>query len=47
MSGHRVGRSNIRRTKQAWHFAESLLKGERGGWDIFKTVARDTIRKVI
>jgi pyruvate dehydrogenase (quinone) len=34
-------------TKQAWNFAESLLKGERGGWEIFKTVAKDTIREVI
>jgi pyruvate dehydrogenase (quinone) len=34
-------------TKQAWNFAESLLKGERGGWETFKTVAKDTVREVI
>jgi pyruvate dehydrogenase (quinone) len=34
-------------TKQAWRFAESLAKGERGGWEIFKTVAKDKIREVI
>jgi pyruvate dehydrogenase (quinone) len=34
-------------TKQAWHFAEALMKGERAGWDIFKTVAKDKVREVI
>ena len=34
-------------TKQAVHFAEALLQGERSGWDIFKTVAKNTIREVI
>jgi pyruvate dehydrogenase (quinone) len=34
-------------TKQAMHFAEALLKGERSGWQIFKTVAKDKIREVI
>ncbi len=34
-------------TKQAWNFAEALIKGERGGWDIFKTVAKDKVREVI
>ncbi len=34
-------------TQQAVHFAEALLKGERLGWEIFKTVAKDKIREVI
>jgi pyruvate dehydrogenase (quinone) len=34
-------------TDQAWKFAEALLKGERGGWDIFKTVVEDKVREVI
>jgi pyruvate dehydrogenase (quinone) len=32
---------------QAWKFTESLLKGERDRWDIFKTVVENKIREVI
>jgi hypothetical protein len=31
---------------QAAHLAEAL-KGERGGWDLSKTVVKDTIREVL
>jgi pyruvate dehydrogenase (quinone) len=34
-------------TDQAWHFAEALMKGQRDGWDIFKTVLGNKIREVI
>jgi pyruvate dehydrogenase (quinone) len=34
-------------TDQAWKFTEALLKGERDGWNIFKTVAEDKVREVI
>lgn len=34
-------------TDQAWKFAEALLKGEHGSWDIFKTVVEDKVREVI
>jgi len=34
-------------TKQAVHFAESILRGEKGGWDIIKTVVKNKIREVI
>jgi pyruvate dehydrogenase (quinone) len=33
--------------KQAWHFAESLVRGEKYGWDIIKTVIADKVREVI
>jgi pyruvate dehydrogenase (quinone) len=34
-------------TDQAWKFTEALLKGERGGWEIFKTVLENKVREVI
>jgi pyruvate dehydrogenase (quinone) len=34
-------------TKQAIHFAESLVRGEKDRWDIIKTVIADKIREVI
>jgi pyruvate dehydrogenase (quinone) len=34
-------------TEQAWNFAESLLKGEKGGWKIVKTVLEDKVREVV
>jgi pyruvate dehydrogenase (quinone) len=34
--------------KQAWHFAEALVGGhQREGWEIVKTVLKDTVREVI
>jgi pyruvate dehydrogenase (quinone) len=32
---------------QAMKFTQALLKGERGGWNIFKTVVKDKVREVI
>jgi pyruvate dehydrogenase (quinone) len=34
-------------TDQAWKFTEALMKGERGGWEIFKTVLEDKVRELI
>jgi pyruvate dehydrogenase (quinone) len=34
-------------TKQAFHFAEALARGERDGWKIFKTVLKDKVREVV
>jgi pyruvate dehydrogenase (quinone) len=34
-------------TKQALHFAESLVRGEKDRWDIIKTVIKDQIREVV
>ena len=34
-------------TDQAWNFTEALVKGERGGWEIFKTVLENKIREVV
>jgi pyruvate dehydrogenase (quinone) len=34
-------------TKQAMRFTEALIKGERNGWEILRTVATDKIREVI
>jgi pyruvate dehydrogenase (quinone) len=34
-------------TDQAWKFTEALLKGERGGWEIFKTVLENKVREVV
>jgi pyruvate dehydrogenase (quinone) len=34
-------------TKQALHFAEALAKGQKGRWDIIKTVAEDKVREVV
>ncbi len=34
-------------TKQAVRFATALVKGEKDGWDILKTVVKDTIREVV
>jgi pyruvate dehydrogenase (quinone) len=33
--------------KQALHFAEALLRGEKNRWDIIKTVIEDKVREVI
>jgi len=33
--------------KQAIHFAQSLLRGQKDGWEILKTVISDKIREVI
>jgi pyruvate dehydrogenase (quinone) len=33
--------------KQALHFAEALLRGEKDRWEIIKTVAEDKVREVI
>jgi len=33
--------------KQALHFAEALARGEKGGWEIIKTVIKDKIREVV
>jgi len=34
-------------TEQAWNFAESLLKGQKDGWKIVKTVLKDKVREVV
>jgi pyruvate dehydrogenase (quinone) len=34
-------------TDQAWKFTEALLKGQRGGWKIFKTVLENKVREVV
>jgi len=34
-------------TGQAWKFTEALLKGEPGGWEIFKTVLENKVREVV
>ncbi|MEO7986448.1 MAG: thiamine pyrophosphate-dependent enzyme [Gemmatimonadales bacterium] len=34
-------------TKQALHFAEALMRGERDRWDIIKTVLKDKVREVV
>jgi pyruvate dehydrogenase (quinone) len=34
-------------TEQAWHFIESLARGQQDGWEILKTVAKNTIREVV
>ncbi len=34
-------------TEQAWHFMESLARGERQRWDIIKTVMKDKVREVV
>jgi pyruvate dehydrogenase (quinone) len=33
--------------KQALKFAESLVRGQREGWDIFKTVLKNKVREVV
>ena len=33
--------------EQAWHFAESLVRGEKYRWEIIKTVLEDKIREVV
>ncbi len=33
--------------KQALHFAESVVRGQREGWDIFKTVLKNKVREVV
>jgi pyruvate dehydrogenase (quinone) len=33
--------------KQSLKFAESLVRGQRDGWDIFKTVLKNKIREVV
>lgn len=32
---------------QAYHFAKSLVRGEKDRWDIIKTIAKDRIREVV
>lgn len=34
-------------TKQAWNFAKALARGQEDRWNIFKTVAENTVREVI
>lgn len=34
-------------TEQAWHFVQSLARGQQDGWEILKTVTKNTIREVI
>jgi pyruvate dehydrogenase (quinone) len=34
-------------TKQALHFAEALVRGEKDRWDIIKTVIANRIREVV
>jgi pyruvate dehydrogenase (quinone) len=34
-------------TKQALHFAEAILRGEKDGWPIIKTVIKNKIREVL
>jgi hypothetical protein len=34
-------------TKQAVHFAEAIVRGQKDGWDIIKTVVKNKIREVI
>jgi len=34
-------------TEQAWNFAEALVKGEKGGLKIIKTVLEDKVREII
>jgi len=34
-------------TDQAWKFAEALLKGQKSGWDILKTVVENKVREVV
>jgi pyruvate dehydrogenase (quinone) len=34
-------------TEQAWHFAKALARGEKGRFDIIKTVLEDKVREVI
>ncbi len=33
--------------KQAWHFFEALVRGEKYRWDIIKDVLKDKVREVI
>ena len=33
---------------QAWHFAQALASGQqREGWDILKTVLKNTVREIV
>jgi pyruvate dehydrogenase (quinone) len=34
-------------TEQALHFAEALVRGQKEGWDIIKTVLEDKVREVV
>jgi pyruvate dehydrogenase (quinone) len=34
-------------SKQAFHFMESMMRGEKDRWDIIKTVLKDKIREVV
>jgi pyruvate dehydrogenase (quinone) len=34
-------------TEQAWHFVESLARGQQDRWEILKTMAKNTIREVV
>jgi hypothetical protein len=42
-----IGSENCKHLTVADRFAEAPLKGERGGWDLIKTVVKDTIREVL
>ncbi len=33
--------------EQAWKFGEALLRGQKEGWDILKTVIKDKVREVV
>jgi len=33
--------------KQAWNFGKALVRGQKEGWDILKTVIKDKVREVI
>jgi hypothetical protein len=33
--------------EQAMHFAEALLRGQKGRWDILKHVVKEKIREVV
>ena len=34
-------------TEQALKFAEALLKGQKDGWKIFKTIVEDKVREIV
>ena len=34
-------------TEQAWQFAKALARGQKGSWEIIKTVVENTVREVV
>ena len=34
-------------TAQAWHFAESMMRGEKDRWNIIKTVVKNKVRRIL